>query len=78
MPDDKRRKKPWTGGVGLTKVIQGKVALMTIESTEKLPKYNTIESIVELEIKEDDVNKETQIDEERKRCKISFKNTNFL
>ena len=48
---------------------------MKIESTEKLPKYSTTESIVELEIEKDDVNKENEIDEERKGYKTSFKNT---
>ena len=48
---------------------------MKIERTEKLPRYKIIESIVELEIQDDDVNKENETDEERKRCKTSFKNT---
>ena len=48
---------------------------MKIESTEKLPKYSTIESIVELETQEDDVNKENEIDEQRNWYKASFKNT---
>ena len=38
---------------------------MKIGSTDKLLKYSTIESIVELEIQEDDVNKANEIDEER-------------
>ena len=48
---------------------------MKIERTEKLPRYKIIESIVELEIQDDDVNKENETDEERKRYKTSFKNT---
>ena len=48
---------------------------MKIESTEKLPRYSTIESIVEREIQNDDVNKENETDEERKRYKTPFKNT---
>ena len=44
---------------------------MKIENTEKLPKQSAIASIVELEIQDDDVNKENEIDEERKE----FKNT---
>ena len=48
---------------------------MKIKRTEKLPKYSAIKSIVEPEIQEDDVNKENKIDEERKGCKTSFKNT---
>ena len=75
LPDAKRRKKPWTGRVGLKKDIQEKVAKVKIESTEKLPKYSTIESIVELEIQEDDINKENKIDEERRGYKTFFKNT---
>ena len=51
---------------------------MKIESTGKLPKYSSTESIVELEMKEDDVNKENEIDEERKEYKTSFKIQNFL
>ena len=47
---------------------------MKIGSTDKLLKYSTIESIVELEIQEDDVNKANEIDEERKRYK-TLKNT---
>ena len=39
---------------------------MKTESTEKLPKYSTIESIVELEVQEVDINKGNEIDEERK------------
>ena len=66
LPDDKRRKKPWTERVGLKKDIQEKAAKVKIESTEKLPKYSTIESIMEPEIQDDDVNKENEIDEERK------------
>ena len=37
---------------------------MKRESTEKLPRYSTIESVVELEIQDDDVNEENEIDEE--------------
>ena len=51
---------------------------MKIESTEKLPKYSTIETIVELEIQEDDIIKENEIDEERKGYKTFFKNTELL
>ena len=58
LPDSKRKKKAWTGRVGLKKDIHEKVAKVKIGSTEKLPKYSTIESIVELEIQDDDVNKE--------------------
>ena len=83
MPYAKRRKKPWTGRVGLKKDIQEKATKVKIESTEKLPRYSTIVSAVELEIQDDDddeiqdddVNKENKIDEERKGYKISFKNT---
>ena len=50
---------------------------MEIESTEKLPRYSTIESLVELEIQDDDVNKEKKIDEERKG-QTPFKLPNFL
>ena len=75
MPDAKRRKKPWTGRAGLKKDVQEKAANVKTESTEKLPKYSTIESIVELEVQEVDINKGNEIDEERKRCKASFKNT---
>ena len=46
-----------------------------MKSTEKLPEYSAIKSIVEPEIQEEDVNKENKIDEERKGCKTSFKNT---
>ena len=38
-------------------------------------RYSAIESIVELEIQDDDVNKENEIDGERKIYKTSFKNT---
>ena len=48
---------------------------MKIGSKEKLPKYSTIENIVELEIQEDDVNKENEIDEQKNGYKASFKNT---
>ena len=65
--DAKKRKKPQTGRVGLKKDIQEKAARVKIESTEKLPRYSTIESIVELEIQGDDVNKENASDKERKR-----------
>ena len=75
LPDAKRRKKPWTGRVGLKKDIQEKAAKVKIESTEKLPKYSTIESIVELETQEDDINKENKIDEERRGYKTFLKNT---
>ena len=37
--------------------------------------YSTIESIVELKIQEDDVNKENETDEKREGYKTSFKNT---
>ena len=66
MPDAKRRKKPWTGRAGLKKDIEEKAAKVETESTEKLPKYSTIESIVELEVQEVDINKGNEIDEERK------------
>ena len=75
LPDSKRRKKSWTGRVRLIKVIQEKVAKVKIESEEKLLRYSTIESIVELEMQDDDVNKENEIDEERKGYKTYFKNT---
>ena len=75
LQDAKRRKKLWAGRVGLKKDRQEKAAKVKIESTEKLPKYSTIESIVELEIQDDDVNKENEIDEERKGYTTSFKNT---
>ena len=75
MPDAKRRKKPWTERVVLKKDIQEKAVKVKIESTEKLPRYSTIESIMELEIQDNDVNKENEIDEERKGYKTSFKNT---
>ena len=78
MPDAKRRKKPWTGRVDLKKDIKEKAAKVKIESTEKLPRYSRIESIVELEMQDDDVNKENEIDEERKGYKTSFKNTKIL
>ena len=74
MPDAKRRKKSWAEIVVLKKDMQDKAAKVKIESTEKLLKYSTIESIVELEIQEDDVNKENEIDEERKRYTTYFKN----
>ena len=48
---------------------------MKIENTEKLPKYSATASIVELEIQDDDVNKENEINEERKGFKTSFRNT---
>ena len=64
-----RRKKPWTGRADLKNDIQKK-AKMKIESIDKLLKYSIIESIVELEIQEDDVNKENKIDEERKEYKL--------
>ena len=66
LPDAKRRKKSWTERVGLKKDIQEKAAKVKIESTEKLPKYSTIESTAEPEIQDDDVNKENEIDEEIK------------
>ena len=44
---------------------------MKRESTEKLPRYSTIESVVELEIQDDDVNKENEIDEERTEILLS-------
>ena len=69
MSDAERRKKPWRGRVGLKKDVQEKA------STEKLSRYSTIESIVELEIQDDDGNNENEIDEERKGYKTSFKNT---
>ena len=47
------------------KDIQEKGAKVKRGSTEKLPRYSTIESVVELEIQDDDVNKENEIDEER-------------
>ena len=75
MPNAKRRKKPWTGRVSLKNDIQEKAAKVKIESTENLPKYSTIESIVELEIQENDIKKENKIDEERKRSETFFKNT---
>ena len=75
LPDSKRRKKPWTGRVGLKRDMQQKAAKVKIESTEKLSRYSTIESIVELEVQDNDVNKENEIDEERKGYKTSFKNT---
>ena len=75
LPDAKRRKKPWTGRVGLKKVIQEKAAKVKIGSTEKLSKYSTIESTAELEIQEDDINRENEIDEERKGYKTFVKNT---
>ena len=46
------------------KDIQEKAAKVKIESTEKLPKYSKLESIVELETQRDHVNKENEIDEE--------------
>ena len=45
---------------------------MKIESTEKLLKSRKIDSIVEIEIQDDDVNKENKIDEEKKGYKTSF------
>ena len=78
LPDAKRRKKPWRWRVDLNRDIQEKVAKVKIESTGKLPKYSSTESIVELEMQEDDVNKENEIDEERKEYKTSFKIQNFL
>ena len=75
MPDGKRRKKLWTRRVDLKKDLQEKAAKVKIKSTEKLPRYSTIESIVELEIQDDDINKENEIDEERKGYKTAFKNT---
>ena len=48
-------RKSW---VGLKKDIQEKAAKVKIEATEKLPKYSSIKSIVELEIQEDNVNEE--------------------
>ena len=44
---------------------------MKRESTEKLPRYSTIESVVELEIQDDDLNKENEIDEERTNILLS-------
>ena len=46
------------------KDIQEKAAKVKIESTEKLPKYSKLESIVEFETQRDHVNKENEIDEE--------------
>ena len=78
MPDVKRRKKPWTGRVGLKKNIQERAAKVKIESTEKLPRYNTIESIVELKIQDDDLNKENEIAEEERDIKLLLKIPEFL
>ena len=75
LPDAKRRKKSWIGRVHLIKFIQEKASKVKIESKEKLLRYSTIESIVELEIQDDDVNKENEIDKERKEYKTYFKNT---
>ena len=36
LPDSKRKKKPWTGRVGLKRDIQEKAAKVKLESTEKL------------------------------------------
>ena len=72
LPDAKRRKKPRTGRVGLKKDIEEKAAKVKIENTEKLPRYITIECIVELEIQDNGVNKENEIDEESKGYKTSF------
>ena len=78
MPDVKRRKKPWTGRVRLKKNIQERAAKVKIESTEKLPRYNTIESIVELKIQDDDLNKENEIAEEERDIKLLLKIPEFL
>ena len=75
LPDDRIRKKPWTGRVGLKNDIQERAEKVKIESAEKSSKYSTIKSIVELQTQEDDVNKENEIDEGRKGFKNFFKNT---
>ena len=51
---------------------------MKIESKEKFPKYSTIESIVELEIQEDDGNKENETDEQKTDIKLLLRIRNFL
>ena len=43
LRDAKRRKKPWTGRVGLKTYIQEKAAKVKIESTEKLPRHSKIQ-----------------------------------
>ena len=54
--------------------MQEETANPQIERTERLPKYSTIESIVELETQEDDANKENETDDEREGYTGSFKN----
>ena len=71
LPDTKRAKKPWTGRVGLKKDIQES----SKSENRELREIARVESAVALEKKEDDVNKENEIDKERKGYKTSFKNT---
>ena len=78
MLDAKGRKKLWARRFGLKKDIQEKAAKVKIESTEKLPKYSTIESIAELEIQKDDVNKENELMKKERDIKLLLKIQNFL
>ena len=78
LQDVKRRKKSWTGRVGLKKDIQEKAAKVKIESTEKLPRYSTIDSTVELEIQDDDVNRENEMMKKERDIKLLLKIPNFL
>ena len=55
--------------------MQEKAAKVKIESTEKLPKYNKLESIVELETQRDHADKENETDEEIQEHTTYFKNT---